>query len=140
MGRRLLPFSLVLEVEEERLVRAVDSLDDILDRLGIQLVPVSKPLHALQFRYEYFDTVGGEVLLGSFVVPPVEGNTPVPNLSSEVDALLQIFKLSALVQLKLVCLYEGVQNPRLQEWIYLKYGCGLSSHGQRPWVFSAVIL
>ena len=133
MGRRLLPFSLVLEVEEERLVRAVDSLDDILDRLGIQLVPVSKPLHALQFCYEHFDTVGGGILLGHFVVPPMEGDAPVPNLGGEVDTLLQIFELSALVQLKLVCLYEGVQNPHLQEWIYLKYGCGLSSHGQRPW-------
>ncbi len=104
------------------MVGAVNPFHDILDCLRIQLVPVSKPLHALQFRYEYFDTVGGEVLLGSFVVPPVEGNTPVPNLSSEVDALLQIFKLSALVQLKLICLYEGVQRSHLQERLHLKYG------------------
>ena len=68
MGRRLLSFPLVLEMQEKCLVGAVDAFHNILDRLRIQLVPVSKSLHALQLRYEYFDTVGGEILLGSFVL------------------------------------------------------------------------
>lgn len=105
MGRRLLPPPFVLEVEEERLVGAVNPFHDILDGLGIQCTPMGKTLHALQLRNELFDTVGGGIHLRRFVIPPVEGNTPVPDLSGKIDARLQMLELSALIELELVCLY-----------------------------------
>ena len=62
------------------------------------------------------------MLLGHFVVPPVKGDTPVPDLSGEVDVRLQTLKLTALVELELICLYQGVQRSHLQVCTYLKYG------------------
>lgn len=105
MGRRLLPPTFVLEVEEERLVGAVDPFYNILDSLGIQYIPMGKPLHALQLRDELFDTVCGDVLLGCFVIPAMECDTPVPDLSGEVDVRIQTLEFFVLVELELVCLY-----------------------------------
>ena len=89
MGWRLLPLPFVLEVEEKRLVGSVNPFHNILDSLGIQCIPVGEPFQAFQLRNEQFDAVGGGVLPGPFVVPPVECNTPVPDLSGEVDVRLQ---------------------------------------------------
>ena len=109
----LLTLPLLLDPVEECLVGPVHPLHDILDCLGVQLVPVLIPSEMLQLRDQFFHRVCGRIFVEHLVEPPVECDTEVPDLSGEIDARIQEPELPALIQFELICHCQGGHGSHL---------------------------
>lgn len=84
---------------EERLIAAVESLDNILCRLRPELFPVPIFRHTLQFCQMCLHPVCRNVLSADPVVPFLQSKKMVPDLACDLDHLIEVLRTICCVQL-----------------------------------------
>jgi hypothetical protein len=78
----------------------MDAPDDVLDGLGIKLLPVGNPRHALEFRDMAFQSVITDVAFEPPIIAFSQSDQMVVDLSSQVDLRMQMPEPLAVVELK----------------------------------------
>ena len=91
---------------EERFVGAVNPFHHVLDSLASEGMPLWME-RSLDFCEMLFQLVGRKLLSERFVVVSVHRNAVVPDRGSNVDTVIQMFILFALIELEFVRLYNG---------------------------------
>ena len=73
---------MVVFLAKELLIALMDAPDDVLDSLGIKLLPVGKPRHALEFRDMAFQSVITDVAFELPIIAFLQGDQMVVDLGS----------------------------------------------------------
>lgn len=95
--------NLALEVAKEQLIRLVDSLYYILDRLTTYKTPMCVLCQSLELSYMPLQSIQIQTLSSQFVVAAMQGNAMVIDRPGNVDLLMQQSILFLPVQFELVC-------------------------------------
>lgn len=84
---------------EESFIGTVDSLWDVLYRLAAKLIPVCVFISLFQLRKEYLELISGQKFPVHPIVAAVQRNAVIPDLRCNIDSLIQLSILLAVVQL-----------------------------------------
>ena len=91
---------------KERFIGAVDPLNNILNGLATEGFPF-RVKRFLDLGDVFHQPVGRKMFSERFIVVAVHGNAVVPDGGGNVDTVIQIFILFALIELEFVRLYNG---------------------------------
>ena len=104
--RRLSTVAFLLHMVKERFIGAVDPLNNILNGLATEGFPF-RVKRFLDLGDVFHQPVGRKMFSERFIVVAVHGNAVVPDGGGNVDTVIQIFILFALIELEFVRLYNG---------------------------------
>lgn len=94
-----------LEIAKEQLIGFVNALDNILDRLATNHVPMAVFGQAFQFGDVFHQGIRVQALAEQAIVPAMQGNTVVINQATDIDLPVQVLILFRPIELELVRLH-----------------------------------
>jgi hypothetical protein len=110
---------LALEITKEQLIRFIDALHNVLNRLATDHMPVVVLWPLLKFGDVFHQGIPVQTLAEQAIVPAMQGNTVVINQPTDIDLLVQVPILFRAVKLELVRFHKYIIAQMFKKYVAL---------------------